>query len=360
MTAMWERLDTLEQRYNDLTAEMARPEVAADYERLQALARERAAIEEVVELHRRYKATVRGLEGAEAVLREGADPEMAALAREELETQQAQRQHLEEELRKALLPKDPRDEKNVIVEVRAGTGGEEAALFAADLYRMYARYAEAHRWDVDILSTSESGVGGFKEIIFEVRGKGVFSRLKHESGVHRVQRVPLTEAQGRIHTSTATVAVLPEAEEVEVDIREDELRMDIFHSSGPGGQNVQKVATAVRLTHLPTGMVVTCQDERSQMKNRTKALAVLRARLLDMRQRAQNQEISQARRSQVGTGERSEKVRTYNFPQDRVTDHRVGLTVHNLPRILDGQGLDEIIDALATAEGARLLAEQVV
>jgi peptide chain release factor 1 len=355
MGAMWERLHSIEERYESLTAEMARPEVAADYEKLQALARERASLEEIVSLYRQYHEAERLAAEARALLDEGDDPALTDLAREELESESARRDRLEDELKRALLPKDPRDEKNVIVEIRAGTGGNEAGLFAADLFRMYSHYADNKAWRVEVLSRNESGIGGFKEIIFEVQGKGAYSRLKYESGVHRVQRVPLTEAQGRIHTSTATVAVLPEAEEVEVDIREDELKMDIFHASGPGGQNVQKVATAVRLTHLPTGMVVTCQDERSQMKNRLKALAVLRARLFDQRQREQMAEISESRRAQVGSAERAEKIRTYNFPQDRVTDHRVGLTVHNLPGVLDGEGLDEIIDAVATSEQARML-----
>jgi peptide chain release factor 1 len=356
---MWERLESLEQRYESLTEEMARPEVASDYEKLQALAKERASLEEVVSLYRRYKDAEGHIEEARTLLADGHDPEIEALAREELDKLTHAQEELVDALKAALLPPDPRDEKNVIVEIRAGTGGEEAALFAADLYRMYSRYADARGWKVDVLTRHESGVGGFKEIIFEVRGGGAYSRLKYESGVHRVQRVPTTEAQGRIHTSTATVAVLPEAEEIEVDIKDDDLKMDIFHSSAPGGQNVQKVATAVRLTHVPTGMVVVCQDERSQMKNRVKAMAVLRARLLEMRQREQMEEISETRRTQVGTGERSEKIRTYNFPQDRLTDHRVGMTVHNLPAILDGE-LDEIIDAVATSERARLLETQQV
>ena len=356
---MWERLQSLEARYEEVTAEMGQPEVAADYERLQALARERASLEHVVSLYRRYREVERSIEDARSIVDDGSDPELAALAREELESLSGQREQLELELKRALLPKDPHDDRDVIVEIRAGTGGEEAALFAADLYRAYSRYADARGWPVDVLSANETGIGGFKEIIFEVQGQGAYSRLKYERGVHRVQRVPQTEAQGRIHTSAATVAVLPEAEEVEVGIDEDDLRMDIFHAASHGGQNVNKVATAVRLTHLPTGIVVTCQDERSQLKNRNKAMAVLRARLLDMRTREQHEEISEARRAQVGSGERSEKIRTYNFPQDRVTDHRIGLTVHNLSAILDGE-LDEIIDAVAISEQARLLEEQRV
>ncbi len=356
---MLDRLQALTHRYEELTAEMSRPEVASDYERLQALAKERASLEELVSLHRQYQETEEASEEARALLEEASDPAMESLAREELDKLTEKKEGLTQALRRALLPPDPRDEKNVIVEVRAGTGGDEAALFAADLFRMYSRYADSRGWQVEVLSRSEIEMGGFKEIIFQVKGKGAYSRLKYESGVHRVQRVPVTEAQGRIHTSAATVAVLPEAEEVDVKINEDELRVDIFHSSGHGGQHVQKVATAVRLTHIPSGITVVCQDERSQWKNRTRAMAVLRARLLDLEQRRQAQEITEARRSQVGTGERSEKIRTYNFPQDRVTDHRVSLTLHNLPRILDGD-LDTIIDAVSTSEQARLLEEGVV
>jgi peptide chain release factor 1 len=283
-----------------------------------------------------------------------ADPEISAMAREETEKLSQRRVELEAQLKRALVPKDPRDARDVIVEIRAGTGGDEAALFAADLYRMYSRYADRRGWQVEVLSVNEIGIGGMKEVIFELRGDGAYSRLKYESGVHRVQRVPATEAQGRIHTSTATVAVLPEAEEVEVEINESDLRIDIFHSGGAGGQNVNKVATAVRITHNPTGIVVVCQDERSQLKNRVKAMAVLRARLLDQKVSAQEKEIAGARKQQVGSAERSEKIRTYNFPQDRLTDHRIGLTVHNLPRIMDGD-LDAIIDAVSADEEARLL-----
>ncbi len=333
---------------------MGRPEVAADYERLQALARERTALAQVVTLYREYRRLERALADARAMATDGSDPELVTLAKEEVASLSERLAATEGQLRLALLPNDPHDERDVIVEIRAGTGGEEAALFAADLYRMYTRYADWQGWQTQLLSSNRTGIGGFKEIIFEVRGRGAYSRLKYESGVHRVQRVPETEAQGRIHTSAATVAVLPEAEDVEVAIKDDELRIDIFHSSGHGGQNVQKVASAVRITHLPTGLVVTCQDERSQLKNKTKAMAVLRARLLALREQEQQAEISQARRAQVGTGERSEKIRTYNFPQDRVTDHRIGLTVHNLQAILDGE-IDGLIDAVATSEQSKLL-----
>jgi peptide chain release factor 1 len=352
---MFDRLEATEQRYDDLTAEMARPDISGDYEKLQALAKERAAIEDIVALYRDWKASAKGLEDAR-VLANDSDAEMAALGREEVDKLGARRADLEEQLKRALVPKDPRDDRDVIVEIRAGTGGDEAALFAADLYRMYSRYADRRGWKTEVLSANESGIGGMKEVIFEVHGQGAYSRLKYESGVHRVQRVPATEAQGRIHTSTSTVAVLPEADEVEVAINESDLRIDIFHSGGAGGQNVNKVATAVRITHNPTGIVVVCQDERSQLKNRVKAMAVLRARLLDQKQSAQAEEIAGARKQQVGTGERSEKIRTYNFPQDRLTDHRIGLTTHNLPRILDGE-IDDIIDAVVAQEQARLLEE---
>jgi peptide chain release factor 1 len=351
---MWDRLAAIEARFGQLDTEMARPEVAADYERLQALARERSALEEIVALHREYREVERALREARELVADGKEPGLIALAKDEVTALSARAEALEEKLKLALLPKDPLDERNVIMEVRAGTGGDEAALFAADLYRMYSRYADRVGWQTEVLSSNRTGIGGFKEIIFEVSGRGAYSRLKYESGVHRVQRVPETEAQGRIHTSTATVAVLPEAEEVDVQIDEGDLRVDIYHASGHGGQNVQKVASAVRITHLPTGLVVACQDERSQLKNRTRAMSVLRARLLDLKQREQQAEISEARRSQVGTGERSEKIRTYNFPQDRVTDHRIGVTLHNLPAILDGD-LDGLIDAVATSEQARLL-----
>lgn len=352
---MWDRVRALEEKYDRLTEEMARPEVAADYERMAELAKERAAIEDVVLLYRQYRETQKGIEDAQAVVSEG-DPELAQLAREEIAALTERLSHIEQDLRRALLPKDPHDERDVIVEIRAGEGGDEAALWAADLFRMYTRYADRKGWKVEVLSANEIGIGGLKEVIFEVCGKGAYSRLKYESGGHRVQRVPATEAKGRIHTSAATVAVLPEADEVDVTIDEKDLRIDIFHAGSAGGQNVNKVATAVRITHLPTGVVVVCQDERSQLKNRLKAMAVLRARLLAMKKREQEEEISEARRAQVGTGERGGKIRTYNFPQDRVTDHRIGLTVHGLQEVLDGD-LDELIDAVATAEQAKLLQE---
>ena len=356
---MFEQLEKIEKRYLEIDEKLARPEIATDINQVQALARERAGIEDIVLKYRRYKKTVRELEDVKAMGAGGTDNDMAALIKQETVSLQEKLDKLTEELRLELLPKDPNDEKDIIVEIRAGTGGNEAALFAADLYRMYSRYAQNHGWKTEIMSLSESGGGGFKEIIFEVRGKGAYSRLKYESGVHRVQRVPVTEASGRIHTSTATVAVLPKAEEVDIDINQEDLRIDIFHSGGAGGQNVNKVASAVRITHLPTGMVVVCQDERSQLQNKIKAMSVLRTRLLDIERRKQEENITSQRRSQVGTGERSEKIRTYNYPQDRVSDHRIDLTLHNLPRFMEGE-IDGLIDELTAREQARQLEGQQV
>lgn len=357
-TAMWDKLEAIEKRYNELAEEMARPEVTADYEKLQALAREHAALQEIVQILREYRHVQDALHQAKAIVEEGEDAEIVALARDEIQQDEARIRSLEERLRRALVPRDPYDDKDVIVEIRAAAGGDEAALFAGDLFRMYSRYAERQGWQVEVMDAHESDLAGFKEIIFEVRGRGAYRRLKHESGVHRVQRVPVTEAQGRIHTSTATVAVLPEADEVDVHIDPNDLRIDIFNAGGHGGQNVQKNATAVRITHLPTGIVAVCQDERSQLKNKTKAMAVLRARLLDMELRKQREAIDSSRRAQVGSGERAEKIRTYNFPQDRMTDHRIGYTRHNLPGLLDGD-IDDVLDALEEAEQERLLEAQL-
>lgn len=352
---MLEKLESIAKRYQELDDLMSQPEVALDYERLQALARERASIEDIVAKYKEYEAVVKSIEATKPMLD---DEEMAPLVREELEQLRDRRDRLLQEIKLSLLPKDPADNKDVIMEIRAGAGGEEAALFAADLFRMYAHYAQTEGWDVDVISSNETGIGGFKEIIFEIKGKGAYSRLKYERGVHRVQRVPVTEAGGRIHTSTATVAVLPKAEEIEVDIDPDDLRIDTFRSQGAGGQHVNKVATAVRITHIPTGIIASCQDERSQLRNKTKAMAVLRARLFDRERERQYQEVTQARRAQVGTGERSEKIRTYNFPQGRVSDHRINLTLYNLDAVLQGE-LNELIDAIATAEQAKLLEEKV-
>lgn len=355
---MLERMNSIERRYDELNELMSRPEVASDFDSIQELAREQASIEDLIVKYREYKAVVESIEETQTMLTQGLDDEMAELARDEIEDLQTRSERLLQEIRLALIPRDPADERSVIVEIRAGAGGEEAGLFAADLFRMYGRYAAATGWATEIMSSNETGIGGFKEIIFEVKGKGAYSKLKYESGVHRVQRVPLTESSGRIHTSTATVAVLPEADEVEVSIDPNDLRVDTYRASGAGGQHVNKVDSAVRITHLPTGIVVTCQDERSQMKNRTKAMAVLRARLLDGERQRQLQEVTDSRRSQVGTGDRSEKIRTYNYPQGRVSDHRIGLTLHNLEAVLEGD-LDAIIDAVASADQAKKLEAKV-
>ncbi len=346
---MLDKLDALEKRYDELHNSMADPSVTSNPTRLREITREISNLEETVAKYRAYRTTRDALDKTKALARDESDEELRAMAKEEAARLEADEARLMQALRMLLLPKDPRDDKDVFVEIRAGTGGEEAALFAADLYRMYTRYAEGKGWKVSLVNENRTGLKGFKEVIFEIKGKGAFSRMKYESGVHRVQRVPLTEAGGRIHTSTATVAVLAEVDDVEIEIRPDDIKMDVFHASGHGGQNVQKVATAVRLTHLPTGIVVACQDERSQLQNRLRAMAILRARLYEMEIEKQQREITETRRAQVGTGERAEKIRTYNFPQDRVTDHRIGLTAHHLPSILDGD-LDAIIDALILAD----------
>ena len=353
---MLDKLASIEQRYEEIERLLADPEVSADYARVQSLAKEHASIRNLASLSRELRKVTQDLEETKAIFRDEADRELAALARDEVAQLDAQREKIEQELRVALLPKDPNDQKNVIMEVRAGTGGDEAGLFAADLYRMYTRYAQRMGWKVDVINANRTGLGSVKEMVFQIKGQGAYSRLKHESGVHRVQRVPVTESSGRIHTSAATVAVLPEAEEVDVDVKPDDLQIDIFHSSGHGGQNVQKVATAVRITHIPTGIAAICQDERSQFKNKEKAMAVLRSRILAREIERQHQEVSDARRSQIGTGDRSERVRTYNFPQDRVTDHRVSLSRHNLDEVLDGD-IDEFADALIALEQAGNLEE---
>jgi len=351
---MLERLNKVEERYEELARLMADPAVAQDYERVAEYAKERSNLEDVVSVYRDYKDAAEELEGTRTLLTDDADPELRELAEEEIAQLQVRLGELEPQLRQLLLPKDPRDAKDVIVEIRAGTGGDEAGLFAADLYRMYTRYAERQGWNTELLSGHSTGIGGFKEVIFGVKGRGAFSRFKFESGVHRVQRVPITESSGRIHTSTATVAVLPEADEVEVHIDPKDIEIEAYGASGPGGQHMQKNATAIRIIHKPTGMVVACESERSQTQNRLRALSILRARLYEQERRRQEAEVAEARRTQVGTGERSEKIRTYNFPQNRVTDHRVGLTLYRLPGVLDGD-LDPFVDELAAQEQAERL-----
>ncbi len=354
MPELLERLEAVERRFQEIVLQMGDPAVIGDQARFQRLAKAHADLEPVVEAYRRYRKILSSVEETRALLGSGADDDMRELAEAELQDLAVKREKMEEELKPLLLPRDPADEKNIILEVRAGAGGDEAALFAAELVRMYSRFAESQGWKVELLSSHQTGVGGVKEAILSIEGRGAYSRLKFESGVHRVQRVPVTESSGRIHTSTVTVAVLPEAEEVEVQIDPKDLRIDVFRSTGPGGQSVNTTDSAVRITHVPTGMVVSCQDEKSQHKNRAKAMKVLRARLFDLARAEKEAEISQARRQQVGTGDRSERIRTYNFPQGRVTDHRIGLTLHSLQRILEGE-LEEIIGQLAGHDQAERL-----
>ncbi|MGA2367908.1 MAG: peptide chain release factor 1 [Dehalococcoidia bacterium] len=353
---MFEKLESLEKRYDELNGLTSQPEVYNDFQRVQALSQERARIEDTVNKYRQYKSVIKSIADTQSMLDGGLDPDMLSMAKDELNGLKETQQKLVEELRIALIPRDENEDKDAIVEIRAGTGGDEAALFASDLYRMYFRYAQVKGWQIEIIDSNQNEVGGFKEVIFEVKGKGAYGHLKYERGVHRVQRVPVTEASGRIHTSTATVAVLPEVEDIDIQINPEDLRIDIFRSGGAGGQNVNKLSTAVRITHIPTGIVAICQDERSQLRNKTKAMAVLRSRLYDIKQRKQQDEVTEERRSQIGSGERSEKIRTYNFPQDRLTDHRINLSLHGLQKILDGD-LDKLIDALASEEQARQLQE---
>lgn len=352
---MIDRLSALEQRYEELGELMAQPDVVADLSVLQRYAREHSELEPTVNLFRQMKLTNAGIEDAQSILEDGADEELRELARDTLQELEATQLQQLDELKRALVPTDPNDDKNAIMEIRGAAGGEEANLFARELFRMYTLYAEQQGWRVEVMDTNETGVGGFREVVFRVDGPGAYGKLKYESGVHRVQRVPVTESGGRIHTSTATVIVLPELEELDVEINPEDLRIDVYRSSGHGGQGVNTTDSAVRITHLPTGIVVTCQNERSQLKNKASAMSVLRARLYALEQERRNKERGQARRSQVQTGDRSEKIRTYNFPQDRVTDHRINMTLHNLPVILSG-AIGPLIDQLAMADQAERLA----
>ncbi|GCA65926.1 peptide chain release factor 1 [Mediterraneibacter butyricigenes] len=353
---MFDKLEDLLIRYEEVMGELQEPDVANDTVRFRKLMKEQSDLAPIVEAYKEYKKCNQNIEDSLAMLEEESDEEMRELAKEELSESRARVAELEQELKILLLPKDPNDDKNVIVEIRAGAGGDEAALFAAEIYRMLVHYAERRRWKTEMISLNENGIGGFKECVFMISGQGAYSRLKYESGVHRVQRVPETESGGRIHTSTITVAIMPEAEEVDVELDMNDCRFDVFRASGNGGQCVNTTDSAVRLTHIPTGIVISCQDEKSQLKNKDKALKVLRARLYELELAKQHDAEAEARKSQVGTGDRSEKIRTYNFPQGRVTDHRIKLTLHKLDSILDGD-LDEIIDSLIAADQAAKLAK---
>ncbi len=351
---MLDKLNSIEGKYENLQELLISPEIINDHTQYQKLMKEISDLQGLVNAYREYKNVSAELQDAQEMAEEDEDPELVAMAKAEAEVLSERRDSIAEELRVLLLPKDPNDDKNVIVEIRAGAGGNEAGLFAADLFRMYSRYAEINNWNIELMDSHPSDIGGFKEIVFMIKGKGVYKNLKYESGVHRVQRIPTTESGGRIHTSTATVAVLPEAEDVDVDIDPNDLRIDLFCSSGPGGQSVNTTQSAVRITHVPTGIVVSCQDEKSQHKNRDKAMRVLRARIMDKVIQEHQDEIASNRKSQVGTGDRSERIRTYNFPQNRVSDHRIGLTLHKLDFVLEGQ-LDELIEALTAAAQAETL-----
>jgi len=351
---MFDRLEEIEKKYESLSQQVSDPELIAQQQsRWQGLMKEHSELTPIVEAYREYKKINQTIEEARELL-DSSDEDLRQMAKEELKEGQLSLEETAEQLKLLLLPKDPNDEKNVIVEIRGGAGGDEANLFAGDLYRMYSRYAERRRWKTEILNMNDSDIGGFKEVVFQINGKGAYSRLKYESGVHRVQRIPVTESGGRIHTSTVTVAVLPEAEDVDVDLNMDDVRIDVFRSSGHGGQSVNTTDSAVRVTHVPTGIVISCQDEKSQLKNKDKALKILMAKLYDLELEKQQSQVSAQRRSQVGTGDRSERIRTYNFPQGRVTDHRVGLTLHRLEMVLDGD-LDEVMDTLITTDQAEKL-----
>lgn len=353
---MIDKLDRIAEKYLELEAELSKPEIMKDMKRYKEVMQEHSHLSEVVSVYNEYKDVLSGIEDAAALMEDEPDPEMKEMAKEELSGLEAKKEKLENQLKKLLVPKDPLDGKNIIMEIRAGTGGDEAALFAADLFRMYSKFAEQNKWKIEVMNANEIGIGGFKEISFSISGKNVYGNLRYESGVHRVQRVPTTESGGRVHTSAVTVAVLPEAEETDIEIKNEDLKIDVFRSSGPGGQSVNTTDSAVRITHLPTGVVVTCQDEKSQIKNKAKALRVLRARLYEAEEAKKQSERAENRKNQVGSGDRSERIRTYNFPQNRVTDHRINLTLYKLEYVMQGE-LGEIIESLKIAAGEQALKE---
>ena len=348
------KLEKIKERYENINSQLSEPEIVKDRERMINLNKERSELEDIVNVYEKYRKVLNEIEGNKELIGNNEEKELAELAKSELEELESEKEKLEEEIKVLLLPKDPNDDKDVIVEIRAGTGGEEAALFAGDLFRMYSRYAEIKGWKLEIIDINDTGLGGIKEVVFSLSGKSVYADMKFESGVHRVQRVPETETSGRVHTSAASVAILPEAEDVQIDVNPNDLKIDIYRSGGAGGQNVNKVETAVRITHLPTNIVVQCQDERSQLKNRQKAMKVLKARLYDLELKKHNEKISSQRKLMVGSGDRSDKIRTYNFPQNRITDHRIGLTIYNLSGVMEGD-LDELIEQLKIADKAEKL-----
>ena len=349
-----EKLEKIKNHFEEINQNLSDPEVLSDREKVIKLSKERSELEDIIKSYKELTDIINNIEGNKEIIAEGGEPDLIEMAKSELEELEAKKNEIEEKIKLLLLPKDPDDNKNIIMEIRAGTGGDEAALFAADLYRMYSRYSEIKDWKIDLIDLSDSGLGGIKEVVFSVSGKNIYDNLKFESGVHRVQRVPLTESSGRVHTSAASVAVLPEAEDVQIEINQADLRIDVYRSGGAGGQNVNKVETAIRITHIPTGIVVQCQDERSQLKNRQKAMKVLRARLYDVKLKEHNAQISAQRKSMIGSGDRSDKIRTYNYPQNRVTDHRIGLTLYNLANIMEGD-LDELLEQIKIADRAEKL-----